>query len=82
MQDYQSVKVLHHSLPPFAPLVPIPLLPFLALILLAATFALTFYFSTLPKHTFPIHETAVASTASILAGFGIVALFCSAGVYV
>jgi hypothetical protein len=36
----------------------------------------------LPKDTLPIRETAVASTASILAGFGVVALFCSVGVYV
>jgi len=36
----------------------------------------------LPKDTLPIREAAVASTASVLAGFGVVALFCSVGVYV
>lgn len=36
----------------------------------------------LPKNTIPARETAVASIASILAGFGVVALFCSVGVYV
>lgn len=35
---------------------------------------------SLPKDTFPLREAAVASTASILAGFGVVALFCSVGV--
>lgn len=37
---------------------------------------------SLPKTTIPIRETAVAVTASTLAGFGVVALFCSVGVYV
>lgn len=37
---------------------------------------------SLPKTTIPVRETVVAITASALAGFGIVALFCSAGVYV
>ena len=39
-------------------------------------------FNRLPKDTLPMRETAVATTASILGGFGVVALFCSAGVYV
>jgi len=37
---------------------------------------------SLPKDTVPLRETAVATTASLLAGFGVVALFCTAGVYV
>ncbi|KAG6820221.1 hypothetical protein H0H93_003722 [Arthromyces matolae] len=60
----------------------IALLPYIAALLLASTFALAFYFSTLPKDTIPVRETVVASTASVLAGFGVVALFCSVGVYV
>ncbi|PFH48203.1 hypothetical protein AMATHDRAFT_150366 [Amanita thiersii Skay4041] len=82
MADYQSLKALHASLPPFSPSVPVALLPYLAFLLLGLTFALAFYSSTLPKNTFPIRETAVASIASILGGFGVVALFCSVGVYV
>jgi hypothetical protein len=37
---------------------------------------------SLPKNAIPLKEVAVASTASILGGFGVVALFCTAGVYV
>jgi hypothetical protein len=82
MDKYEAVQALHRSLPPFSPYIPVALLPYFALILLSLTFALTFYFSTLPKDTLPIRETTVATTASILGGFGVVALFCSAGVYV
>jgi hypothetical protein len=39
-------QALHKSLPPFSPYVPASLLPSIALILLASTFALAFYFST------------------------------------
>lgn len=39
-------KSLHRTIPAFAPLVPVAFLPYLAFILLAATFALAFYFST------------------------------------
>ncbi|KAI0641082.1 hypothetical protein C8Q79DRAFT_1014507 [Trametes meyenii] len=80
MADYASA--LHKSTPAFSPLVPVALLPYLAFILLSATFVLTFYFSTLPKEKIPAHELAVASTASLLGGFGVVAMFCTAGVYV
>ncbi|KAF8633186.1 hypothetical protein AX15_001484 [Amanita polypyramis BW_CC] len=96
--DYDSIKVLlsvssplplltafqalHAVLSPFAPLVPVALLPYLALLSLALTFALAFYFSTLPKDPIPFRETAVALAASVLGGFGIVTLFCSVGVYV
>ncbi|RXW23469.1 hypothetical protein EST38_g2366 [Candolleomyces aberdarensis] len=80
--DYDATRALHSSLPAFQPLIPVQILPFLALVLLAATFGLAFYSSTLPKSTFPAKELAVASTASILGGFGVVALFCTAGVYV
>ncbi|KAF8725227.1 hypothetical protein AX14_008248 [Amanita brunnescens Koide BX004] len=79
--DYDSIKILHAALPPFAPAVPLALLPYLAFLSLSLTFALAFYFSTLPKDTIPIRETVVASAASILGGFGVVALFCSVGVY-
>ncbi|PCH33155.1 hypothetical protein WOLCODRAFT_159867 [Wolfiporia cocos MD-104 SS10] len=82
MADYQQIQALHRTLPSFAPHVSVGLLPYLAFILLGATFVLAFYFSTLPKDKVPIREAAVASLASILGGFGVVALFCTAGVYV
>ncbi|KAI5986284.1 hypothetical protein EDC04DRAFT_2589871, partial [Pisolithus marmoratus] len=53
----------------------------LALILVSSTFALASYFSTLPK-TAPIRELDIAMLASVFGGFGVVALFCSVGVYV
>jgi len=78
--------------------VPTATLPYLALVLLASTFGLAFYFTmyallyscfnsllihdSLPKQSLPLRELAVASTASLLGGFGVVSLFCSVGVYV
>ncbi|TDL22282.1 hypothetical protein BD410DRAFT_748481 [Rickenella mellea] len=82
MGSYDAVQALHKTLPAFSPYIPANFLPYLAFILLTVTFILTFYFSTLPKDTLPLREMAVASTASILAGFGVVSLFCSVGVYV
>ncbi|KAF8584967.1 hypothetical protein K439DRAFT_1410502 [Ramaria rubella] len=97
-ETYTSIEKLHQSLPPFTPYLSAGLLPYLAFITLVATFALGFYFTTyvgnirawlpihtmsrLPKATIPIHEVGVASLASVLAGFGVVALFCSVGVNV
>ncbi|KAI0762469.1 hypothetical protein C8Q74DRAFT_1318930 [Fomes fomentarius] len=81
MADYASIQALHRSTSAFSPAIPVSLLPYIAFILLGATFALGFYFSTLPKEKLPVRETAVATTASVLGGFGVVALFCSAGVY-
>ncbi|KAF8508523.1 hypothetical protein JB92DRAFT_2732645, partial [Gautieria morchelliformis] len=75
-------QTLHQSLPPFVPYISATLLPYLAFVLLMATFALGFYFSTLPKATIPVQEVGVASLASVLTGFGVVALFCSVGVHV
>ncbi|OJT12894.1 hypothetical protein TRAPUB_10591 [Trametes pubescens] len=77
--DY--TQALHKATPPFAPFIPVALLPYIAFVLLGATFALAFYFSTLPKDKIPVRELAVASTASLLGGFGVVAMFCNAGVY-
>ncbi|KAI0638893.1 hypothetical protein C8Q77DRAFT_1213628 [Trametes polyzona] len=82
MADYASVQALHKATPPFAPYIPTGLLPYIAFVLLGATFGLAFYFSTLPKDKIPVREVAVASTASLLGGFGVVAMFCTAGVYV
>ncbi|KAL0950511.1 hypothetical protein HGRIS_007320 [Hohenbuehelia grisea] len=82
MADYEAMQALHNALPAFEPIVPEALLPYLAFVLLALTFVLAFYFSTLPKDKVPARELAVASTASILGGFGVVCLFCSVGVYV
>ena len=97
-------QALHKSTPAFSPAIPVALLPYLAFVLLAATFTLAFYASTyvpsvspyctlqviqpaprahsLPKEKIPARELAVASAASLLGGFGVVALFCSVGVYV
>ncbi|VDC07011.1 unnamed protein product [Peniophora sp. CBMAI 1063] len=80
--DYDTVKHLHQTLPAFSPTIPVSALPNLAFVLLTATFGLAFYFSTLSKDTVPIRELGVALTASVLGGFGVVALFCAAGVYV
>ncbi|KAI0344175.1 hypothetical protein BDW22DRAFT_1483282 [Trametopsis cervina] len=82
MSAYESIAALHRNIPSFSPVIPVSLLPYLAFVLLSATFVLTFYFSTIPKSTLPVHEVLVASLASILGGFGVVALFCSVGVYV
>ncbi|KIP01985.1 hypothetical protein PHLGIDRAFT_112541 [Phlebiopsis gigantea 11061_1 CR5-6] len=82
MADYESIATLHKHIPSFSPYIPVGLLPYLAFVLLTAVFGLAFYFSTLPKTTVPLREVAIASTASLLGGFGVVALFCSAGVYV
>ncbi|KIM39159.1 hypothetical protein M413DRAFT_58352, partial [Hebeloma cylindrosporum] len=79
---YASLQALHHSLPAFSPIVPTALLPFVAALFLVPTFILAFYFSTLPKDKFALREPLVALLASVLGGFGVVALFCSAGVYV
>ncbi|EJT98996.1 hypothetical protein DACRYDRAFT_56534, partial [Dacryopinax primogenitus] len=68
--------------PPFSPAIPTTLLPYIALLLCSAAFLLGFYFTTLPKTAFSIREVLVALVASILAGFGIVALFNYLGVYV
>jgi len=81
MSAYETVAALHKNIPSFSPAIPVAFLPYLAFVLLATTFVLTFYFSTLPKSK-PAHEFLVASTASVLGGFGVVALFCSVGVYV
>ena len=37
---------LHKTLPPFKPIIPVSLLPYLAYLLLTLTFGLAFYFST------------------------------------
>lgn len=96
----RNLQELHQTLPPFQPIIPVSLLPYLAFILLTLTFGLAFYFSTsvrptdlqfmpsclmislysLPKGT--VRESAVATLASVLGGFGTVAMFCTVGVYV
>ncbi|KAJ7171560.1 hypothetical protein C8R43DRAFT_978665 [Mycena crocata] len=80
--DYADLKSLYTASPAFSSLIPVALLPYIAFILLFTTFTLAFYVSTLPKENIPVRETAVASVASILGGFGVVALFCTVGVYV
>ncbi|KAH8799547.1 hypothetical protein DL96DRAFT_1476983, partial [Flagelloscypha sp. PMI_526] len=74
---------LHRSLPPFEPAIPVGLLPYIAFVLLLSTFSLAFYSSTLPKdQTALMREIPISVFASILGGFGVVALFCSVDVNV
>ncbi|ORX39061.1 hypothetical protein BD324DRAFT_679564 [Kockovaella imperatae] len=82
VDSYASVKSLHASLPPFSPLISVDMLPYIALICISAFFVLTFTFSTLPKSRNPLPELGTGLLASGLAGIGIVALFCTVGVYV
>ncbi|PPQ73105.1 hypothetical protein CVT24_009441 [Panaeolus cyanescens] len=77
-----DLKTLHYSLPAFQPSIAPNYLPYIAAFCLLPTFALAFYFSTLPKNLLSLKEPAVALLASVLGGFGVVALFCSVGVYV
>ncbi|KLO11267.1 hypothetical protein SCHPADRAFT_831354, partial [Schizopora paradoxa] len=79
---YFALQSAHKSLPAFSPYISAGLLPYLAFAFLAGTFTLAFYFSTLPKNASAMREVGIASVASALAGFGVVALFCSVGVYV
>ncbi|TFL06049.1 hypothetical protein BDV98DRAFT_561107 [Pterulicium gracile] len=80
--QHQAAKASFEVASPFSPSIPVASLPYLAAILLLATFNLGFYFSTLPKPSVPTAELSVALIASLLGGFGVVALFCSVGVYV
>ncbi|CAG7847841.1 SubName: Full=Uncharacterized protein {ECO:0000313/EMBL:CCA77868.1} [Serendipita indica DSM 11827] len=82
MASYSSLQQLHASLPAFAPLISQSLIPYLAWSLLLTSFGLGFYFTTLPKHSVPVTEILVALVASILGGFGTVAMFCTLGVYI
>ncbi|KAK4687517.1 hypothetical protein P7C73_g2592, partial [Tremellales sp. Uapishka_1] len=79
---YSSIKALYPTLPSYSPPVPVSALPTLALLTLAAVFALTFIFTTLPASRNPVPELGTALVASLLAGGGVVALFCTVGVYV
>ncbi|KAJ7058818.1 hypothetical protein C8F01DRAFT_1147321 [Mycena amicta] len=79
--DYTSLKSLYTVSPAFQPLVPVGLLPYLAFVLLFLTFTIGFYMSTLEKSSLPVREVGLASLASVLGGFGVVALFCTLGVY-
>jgi len=79
---YDAIAALYTKLPAYTPLVPTALLPYIATILLLATFVLGFYFTTLPRDVVPLREGGVAILASCLAGFGVVSLFCAAGVNV
>ncbi|KAK1922485.1 hypothetical protein DB88DRAFT_541610 [Papiliotrema laurentii] len=82
MSSYASVKALHSSLPSFSPTIPTSVLPYIALVFLSIFFALTFTFTTLPRSKNPLPELGTGLLASSLAGAGVVALFCTLGVYV
>ncbi|KAI6002493.1 hypothetical protein EDC04DRAFT_2788353, partial [Pisolithus marmoratus] len=55
---------------------------FPSLVLLPSTFALAFYFLAIPIDSLklPRFGLGVAMLASVLGGFGVMALFCSVGV--
>ncbi|PVF96271.1 hypothetical protein CPB86DRAFT_807824 [Serendipita vermifera] len=78
---YSSIQALHASLPPFSPIIPTSLIPFIAWSLLLSSFGLGFYFTTLPKSSIPATELLIAIVASLLGGLGTVAMFCNLGVY-
>ncbi|KAJ6459513.1 hypothetical protein C8R45DRAFT_1109387 [Mycena sanguinolenta] len=80
--DHSTLKTVYTTSPAFSPLVPVAFLPYIAFVLLFLTFTLAFYVSTIPKATIPVRELGIASLASILGGFGVVALFCAVGVNV
>ncbi|WWD21107.1 hypothetical protein CI109_105588 [Kwoniella shandongensis] len=80
--SYASIKKLHTSLPAFQPPISTSALPTIAFLSLLGFFVLTFLFTTLPKSRLPIPELGTALFASALAGGGVVALFCTLGVYV
>ena len=46
-------QALHKSTPAFSPAIPVALLPYLAFVLLAATFTLAFYASTYVPSVYP-----------------------------
>ncbi|KIY45813.1 hypothetical protein FISHEDRAFT_76356 [Fistulina hepatica ATCC 64428] len=81
-KDYVALATLHRTSPPFSPIVPVGLLPYLAFVLLGATFLLAFYSTVVLKSSLAAREFPSAALASLLGGFGVVALFCSVGVYV
>ncbi|KAG8757480.1 hypothetical protein FRC14_002009 [Serendipita sp. 396] len=81
MASYSSFQDLHAALPAFSPSINPSLIPLLAWSLLLSSFGLGFYFTTLPKQSVPAVELLVAIVASLLGGFGTVAMFCTVGVY-
>ncbi|RXK34907.1 hypothetical protein M231_07841 [Tremella mesenterica] len=50
--------------------------------MLVGFFVLAFIFTTLPKSKNPLPELSTALIASLFAGGGVIALFCTLGVYV
>ncbi|CAO1622993.1 unnamed protein product [Parajaminaea phylloscopi] len=81
-ESYKAAASLHASAPSFAPVVPVSSLPYIAIVLLLASFFGAFYFTTLPKQRSLLPEVTVALASSVCAGFGVVALFNAVGVYV
>ncbi|KAK0552727.1 hypothetical protein OC846_002790 [Tilletia horrida] len=65
---------------PFRPSIPTASLPYIAFVLISLTFALTFYYTTLPKQRYTAAEFLTTVVASLSAGFGTVALFNAVGV--
>ncbi|PWO01199.1 hypothetical protein FA09DRAFT_335829 [Tilletiopsis washingtonensis] len=81
-QAYAAAQAEHLAAAPFAPALPVAVMPYLAGILLALAFLLSFYFTTLPKGRIALTEIVTAGGASLCIGFGIVALFTTVGVHV
>ncbi|KAG7544233.1 hypothetical protein FFLO_03346 [Filobasidium floriforme] len=83
MSSYTQAQELFLSSSPTTSPLPVSALPTIAFLTLAASFVLTFWFTTLPPkaRSIPL-EIFSALGASSLAGIGAVALFCTVGVYV
>ncbi|GHJ88301.1 hypothetical protein NliqN6_4703 [Naganishia liquefaciens] len=79
MSTYTELKNLFESSPAFQPPLPVSLLPVIATVSLSAAFALTFMFTTTSK---PSGELLTSLAASALTSIGVVAVFCTVGVYV
>ncbi|KAL1408167.1 hypothetical protein Q8F55_004971 [Vanrija albida] len=82
MASYTSVKALYAELPAYQPLVSTTALPAIAFFFLTLSFLLTFFLTTLKTTSIPVTEVGTALAAAFLAGGGVVALFCTVGVYV
>ncbi|CAO1616548.1 unnamed protein product [Jaminaea pallidilutea] len=81
-EAYKAAASLHASSPSYYPTIPVHSLPYLAFVLLLASFFGAFFFTTLPKRNALVAEVTVAVVSSLCLGLGVVALFNAVGVYV
>ncbi|PKI83553.1 hypothetical protein MVES_002470 [Malassezia vespertilionis] len=81
LEDYHRVQNEFLTYLPLTPVVPLSMMPHIAIGCLGIAFLLTFYYTTLPRTKMTVMEPLVALAASALAGVGVVALFNAVGVY-